>query len=302
MSPMLKISNTILFAAVAAIAVSCASEKYKYDASGTFESEEIIVSAESNGKITFLNINEGDRLKTDTIYGMIDTVQLALKEQQLQASMKALKGRIQDIGRQLDPLKEQLSKQTQERDRIARLLEGNAANRKQLDDITSAIAVLRKQIIAQQTAISNANTSISGEIEALKTQMLQIEDMIEKAKIKSPVDGTVLSKYSHKGELAAAGKPLFKVADTDNMFLHAYITSAQLTQIKIGQEVKVYCDFGEKEQREYKGVITWISDKAEFTPKTIQTKDERANLVYGIKIMIENDGYAKIGMYGDVKF
>jgi HlyD family secretion protein len=185
--------------------------------------------------------------------------------------------------------------------RFEKLLQSNAANQKQVDDIKAHIALLEMQLAAQTESLENGNKSISGESSALEIQVAQVEDQLKKSIITSPISGTVLSKYAEQGEFAVQGKALFKVADISNMYLRAYITSDQITQVKIGESVKVFADFGKKEMREYSGTVTWISDKAEFTPKTIQTRNERANLVYAVKIAVKNDGYLKKGMYGQVR-
>ena len=188
-----------------------------------------------------------------------------------------------------------------EKKRTENLLKENAATQKQIDDIDSQIAVLQKQLEAQISTLQRGNASVTEESSAYEIQVAQLEDQLNKCRISSPINGTVLAKYAETGELAISGKPLFKVADIQNMFLRAYITADQLSQLKLGDKVKVFSDLGDDDRREYEGVITWISDKSEFTPKTIQTRDERANLVYAIKIAVKNDGYLKIGMYGEIK-
>jgi len=203
---------------------------------------------------------------------------------------------------QTAPVREQISVLKKERERVMNLIAANVANTKQLDDINSNISIQGKQLAALEKTILQANEAIEAETASLNTQIAQIEDLISRSRIVSPLDGVVLAKYSQQGELTSMGKPLFKVADIDNMYLRAYITAGQLTDIRLGQQVKVFADSGEKGRKEYSGTVAWISDKAEFTPKTIQTRDERANLVYAVKIAFHNDGYVKIGMYGDVKF
>lgn len=279
---------------------ACGKGNGNFDASGTFEATEVIVSSEANGRITLLNLEEGQTLKAGEIVGYIDSTQLYLKKLQLQASTKSVKSREADITKQIAATKEQITKAEQERRRNENLLKSNASTRKQLDDIDSQIKVLKKQLEAQVSTLQRSNASVSEESSALQIQVAQIEDQLDKCRIVSPIDGTVLAKYAETGELAVQGKPLFKVADTENIYLRAYVIADQLTQLKLGQEVKVYADFGKDEQKEYAGKVTWISDKAEFTPKTIQTRDERANLVYAVKIAVKNDGYIKIGMYGEV--
>ncbi|MFA7081959.1 MAG: HlyD family efflux transporter periplasmic adaptor subunit [Bacteroidales bacterium] len=279
---------------------SCGNGEKDYDASGVFEAKEIIVSSEANGKILSLNIEEGQELELGQEYGLIDTLQLYLKRQQLLYSIEAIGGRAIDVNKQIAGLQEQITKMKVEKQRIETLLKKNAANQKQLDDINSNITVAEKQLSAQVSSFEKGNKSISSEEASFRVQVLQINDQLEKCKIKSPIKGRVLLKYTEQGEIAGAGRPLFKISDTDNMILRIYITSSQITQVKLNQEIKVFADFG-KERKEYKGKISWISSKAEFTPKSIQVKDDRDNLVYAVKVMVENDGYLKIGMYADVK-
>ena len=273
-----------------------------YDASGVFESTEVTVSAEGNGKILSLDIQEGDRLEAGQIVGCIDTVQLHLSEVQLEASRRAVGSGWLDISRQIAALESQIGKQRQELDRFTKLEKAGASNRKQVEDIQAQIETLERQLAAQEESLNSSNRNVSGQADALEAQIEQIRDRIRKCVITSPVAGTVLAKYSEAGEFAALGRALFKVADIDNIRLRAYITADQLTTLKLGQQVRVFADQGSSGRKEYAGTLIWISDKAEFTPKTIQTRDERANLVYAVKIAVENDGLIKLGMYGDIKF
>jgi HlyD family secretion protein len=220
---------------------------------------------------------------------------------QLLQTKKQVGARKQDVVTQLASLEEQLAYQQREKMRVEKLIAAKAGNTKQLDDINAQIIIIQKQIAAAKENLEKNNQGVSDNAGLIEAQIAAINDQLSKAYIKSPISGTVLVKYAEAGEITAMGRPLFKVADVEHIYLRAYITSAQLTQIKLDQSVKVYSDFGEKERREYEGVITWISSEAEFTPKTIQTKEERANLVYAIKILVKNDGYLKIGMYGEVK-
>jgi len=280
---------------------SCSSREIQYDASGTFEATEVIVSAEANGKITGLEITEGDVLNKGQQVGSIDSVQLYLKKLQLIAGNQALQSRRLDQKKQIASLQEQISTAKRERNRVQNLLKDNAATQKQLDDANSILAVLEKQLAATQSTIDNTNNGLSNDSKSMLIQVDQIEDQLRKCHITSPIAGTVLSKYTEAGELATVGKALFRIADVKNMTLRAYLTSDQINKLKIGQQVKVYADNGQG-YKEYPGSISWVSDKAEFTPKTIQTRDERANLVYAVKIHVVNDGNIKIGMYGEVKF
>lgn len=292
--------NKIITIAIILLFVSCGKGDKDYDASGVFEATEVVVSSESNGKILFLNVEEGKQIELGQECGLIDTLQLYLKRQQLLYSIEAVGGKSIDVNKQIAALEEQIKKLKIEKQRIETLLLKNATNRKQLDDINSNIAVAEKQLSAQVSSFEKGNKSVSSEEASLRAQVLQLNDQLQKCKISSPIKGTVLLKYSEQGEVAAMGKPLFKVADIDNMILRIYVTSSQLTQIKLGQEIKVFADFGDK-RKEYKGKISWISSKAEFTPKAVQVKDDRDNLVYAVKVMVKNDSYIKIGMYADVK-
>ncbi|GHT35019.1 membrane protein [Bacteroidia bacterium] len=293
--------NSLIIISTAFLLLSCGKSKGDYDASGSFEATEVLVSAQANGQLLTFNVTEGQRVKADETLGIIDTVQLALKRKQLLASMNAVDSRRYDVSLQIASLREQIAKQQTELARFQNLLKQNAATQKQVDDIASSVDVLQKQLAAQTQALNNANRSISGESAALQIQVEQIDDLLHKSLVSSPIDGTVLTKYAEAGELAAQGRALFKVADMDNLFLRAYITADQLTQLKLGDTVRVFADFGTKDTREYAGDITWIADKAEFTPKTIQTRDERANLVYAVKVAVKNDGYLKTGMYGELR-
>lgn len=284
------------------LAASCVEGNKAYDASGVFESTEVTVSAEGNGKIQSLDLQEGDRLEAGQIVGCIDTVQLHLSEIQLEASRRAVGSGRLDISRQIAALESQIGKQRQELDRFTKLEKAGASNRKQVEDIQAQIETLERQLAAQKESLNSSNRNVSGQADALEAQIEQIRDRIRKCVITSPVAGTVLAKYSEAGEFAALGRALFKVADIDNIRLRAYITADQLTSLKLGQQVRVFADQGSSGRKEYAGTLIWISDKAEFTPKTIQTRDERANLVYAVKIAVENDGLIKLGMYGDIKF
>lgn len=284
------------------LAASCVEGNKAYDASGVFESTEVTVSAEGNGKILRLDLQEGDRLEAGQIVGCIDTVQLHLSEIQLEASRRAVGSGRLDISRQIAALESQIGKQRQELDRFTKLEKAGASNRKQVEDIQAQIETLERQLAAQEESLNSSNRNVSGQADALEAQIEQIRDRIRKCVITSPVAGTVLAKYSEAGEFAALGRALFKVADIDNIRLRAYITADQLTALKLGQQVRVFADQGSSGRKEYAGTLIWISDKAEFTPKTIQTRDERANLVYAVKIAVENDGLIKLGMYGDIKF
>lgn len=282
--------------------VACSSGTPEYDATGTFEATDVVVSAEASGKILGLDVEEGTVLKAGQEAGIIDTVQLYLKKLQLEAGVKSVEGQRPDILKQVAATKEQIVQAQRERDRVANLLRVGAANQKQLDDAESLLKVLRKQLAAQNSTLQNSDQSLTWQSSSVGIQVAQVEDLLKKCHIVAPLTGTVLAKYAEAGELAAPGTPLFKMADMEQIYLRAYITSEQLSEVKLGQKVTVYADYGKDVRTAYPGVVTWISDSSEFTPKTILTKDERANLVYAVKVAVKNDGMLKIGMYGGVDF
>ncbi len=290
-----------LFFFVAALG-ACNNNKNTFDASGSFETVETIISAEAAGAIKQFNIEEGQTLKEKQVIGYIDSVQLYLKKVQLQEQIKAVLSARPDIAKQVATLQEQLKNAEKEQNRFSNLLQGGAGTQKQVDDINAQIEVIKKQIEAQESALGISSGSISEQASPLQIQIQQINDQLTKSRIVNPINGTVLAKYTQVNEVTAPGKPLYKIADLSSLLLRAYITSGQLSQIKLDQKVKVLVDDGVDKYKEQEGIIVWISDKAEFTPKTIQTKEERANLVYAIKIKVPNDGSLKIGMYGEVKF
>lgn len=280
---------------------SCSDKDMKYDASGVFEATEVMVSAKGAGEILQFDIIEGQNLKAYETVGCIDTMQLHLQKKQLEANLKSVESRHYNVSTQIASIRQQISTQKKEQKRFENLVRNNAANQKQLDDINEKIKLLEKQLSAKEETLIKGNESVYNETKSLTAQIELVKDQIRKSIISSPINGTVLTKYTERGEFAIQGKALFKVADMENIYLRAYITADQLTTLKIGQKVKVYADQGKSDRKEYEGTVTWISDKAEFTPKTIQTRDERANLVYAVKIMVRNDGYIKIGMYGELK-
>jgi HlyD family secretion protein len=283
------------------VITSCGNPKDNYDASGIFEVTEVIVSSQANGQLLAFDVDEGRTVEANQPLGYVDTTQLYLKKIQLLANIKTVNSRHTNVATQIAFVRQQISTQKTELARFEKLLDANAANQKQVDDIKAQIALLEKQLAAQTENLENGNNGISGESSALEIQVAQVADQLKKSIITSPINGTVLSKYAEQGEFTVQGKALFKVADISNMYLRAYITSDQITQLKIGGNVKVFADFGEKAMREYNGTVAWISDKAEFTPKTIQTRNERANTVYAVKIAVKNDGYLKKGMYGQIQ-
>jgi HlyD family secretion protein len=294
---------------------SCDNKKENYDASGSFEADEVVVSSELGGQLLQFNVNEGDSLAGGDVVGVIDSTNLALQKEQVKATIRSLSEKTNNVQPQVELLQQQLSVQQSqlknllhEKERTERLVQADAATGKQLDDINSQIDVLHRQmqvtqqqIAVQKNNINAQNRSILSEAGPLQTQEAQVQERISKSRITNPISGTVITKYAEQGEITTPGKALYKIADLTYLNLRAYVTGAQLSQIKLGQQVKVLVDDGAKNYRTYTGTITWISDKAEFTPKTIQTKEERANLVYAVKIKVRNDGYLKIGMYGEVQ-
>ena len=298
----MKSRNLLGLCSLLALFSACGNGAPKYDATGTFETTEVLVSAEASGRLLYFDIEEGMLLKAGEEVGVVDTVQLYLKKLQLEASIKSVEEQRPDILKQVAATKEQISAAQRERNRVANLLKVGAANQKQLDDAEDQLEVLRKQLVAQNSTLSNSHQSLKWQSSSVGIQVAQVEDQLKKCHITSPITGTVLAKYAEAGELTAMGTPLFKVADTEQMYLRAYITSEQLSQVKLGQKVTVFSDYGTDEHKQYPGVVTWISDTSEFTPKTILTKNERANLVYAVKIAVHNDGLLKIGMYGGVEF
>ena len=276
----------------------CKGSLGDYDAEGYFESTEITVSAEANGRILFFDVEEGERVRADSLLGCIDTVQLYLTKLQLEKTAESVLNSRPDVSSRIQAMEEQLKSLGFERERLARLLADGAATRKQMDDLDAQIAVLKKQLSAQELALNSSVRSIEAQSAGIGMQIAQVEDQLSKCRISSPVDGTVLTKYAEAGEFMAAGRPLFKVADMDRVYLRAYLTSGQLADVRLGQQVMVYSDYGGDSAKEYQGTVTWISDQSEFTPKNIQTRDERENLVYAIKVAVKNDGFIKLGMYG----
>lgn len=284
------------------IITGCSSGEIKTHASGVFETDDVIISSKSMGEITALNVNEGDMLQKGTLVGQIDSTQLQLQKKTLENAIVSAESKIVNVEVQLAPLDEEVNKYKQEVERFKRLVASSAANKKQLDDVTSAYNAARKQREATYDTLKKSNTVILNEINGLKIQIAQIDDNIKKSLIYAPMDGMVLTKYANVFEFAQMGKPLFKMADISTLILRAYVTGDILTQVKVGDEAKIFADFGKNNIKEYTGKITWISEKAEFTPKTIPTRDERSNLVYAVKITVQNDGYLRKGMYGEVIF
>jgi HlyD family secretion protein len=298
----MKQSIHLLALAVLSIFYSCNKDENQYDASGSFEAVETIISSEANGKILSFNINEGDNLKANDIVGSIDSSQLLLSREQIAGSRKAILSGRPEIKTQLDALEKELENAIRDRDRIANLVKGNVASQKQLDDAEARVATTQAKIEAQKSSLLTSTNSINNQGNSVEAQLNLIEDQIRKCKIVNPIDGTVLTKYAEVNEMTSIGRPLYKIANLQTMILRVYISGNQLSKAKLSQNVKVFVDNGEGGYKEMQGTIIWISSKAEFTPKTIQTKDERANMVYAVKVTVKNDGSLKIGMYGEIKF
>ena len=279
----------------AIILISCNKNNEKADAYGNFEATEITVSSESNGKIEFLNVEEGEQLKKGSLVGLIDTLQLHYNREQLKASIETVQSKSASVLSQINVLNEQLKTAKIEQTRIQNMYAENAATKRQIDEIDGKVKVIEKQI----SSVQSQNAPILNEIKSIKVQIEKLDDQIKKSKISNPVDGTVLTKYAEPSEITAFGKPLYKIANLNEMELRVYVTETQLVQIKIGQKVTVAID-ADNDTKKYEGNITWISAQAEFTPKVIQTKEERANLVYAVKVAVKNDGSLKIGMPAEV--
>ena len=281
---------------------SCKKNKRDADAYGVFGATEITVSSESNGKVLRFNVEEGKTYQQGEEVGCIDTVQIYLQIKQLEASIAAAMARRPDLPTQVQTLYKQLETLNKEKNRLATLVAANAASSIELDKIVAQIDVTNSQIAATESNLTITNKAIMEEVEAMRFQKLQLQDALTKCHLKSPISGTVLKKYIEANELAFQGKPLFKIADLTNMFIKVYITEDMLSAVYLEQPVEIHIDMPDNEEKTIDGVVSWISSKAEFTPKMIQTKNERKNLVYAVKVSFENDGSAKIGMPGDVKF
>ena len=312
----MKIRISLYVSLMSLALLACNNNKPDFDASGTFEVDEVVVSSEVSGQIEALNIREGSVLTKDSIVGYIDSVPLQLQKAQAEATLNALQEKtvnvapqVKLLNDQISVLKVQLNDAIHEKERTEKLIKADAATQKQLDDINTQIAVYQKQIAVNQQQIKvqksstgTQNSTILSEYKPLKKSVVQIEDQLERTKIKNPLGGTVLTKYAMAGEYTTPGKALYSIGNLSVITLRVYVTGTQFAHIKLNQQVKVFVDSTANAYKEYPGVITWVSDKAEFTPKTIQTKDERANLVYAVKVHVKNDGLLKIGMYGEVKF
>lgn len=297
----MKHRNTLLIL-VTLIVGSCADGNKTFDATGMFEATEVIVSSEVNGKIMKLDLEEGDVLKMGQKVGYIDSTQIYLTAVQVRENRKAILASRPDIKTQMEATQKEIDNALIDKKRTENLLKGNVATQKQLDDVNARLAVLEARLAAQRNSLMTSTAALNEQSNALEAQLAVLRDQLKRCVIMNPIDGTVLSKFARANEMTAMGKPLYKIADLGTLTLRAYISGDQLSAVKLGQKVQVNVDADKGNYKTYQGIITWISDKAEFTPKTIQTKDERANLVYAIKINVKNDGYLKLGMYGEVKF
>ena len=290
----------VFLSALLCTLISCQNNK-KYDATGIFEATTVTVSSETNGKLISFTVEEGDSVTMGQQVGLVDTTLLSLQQKQLMSQQSAVEKSSPDIAAQVAALRTQIAHQQNECDRIARLLAEGAATMKQSDDANAQLATLHGQLEGLLSTLDKDRSSITENASALQYQREQIEEQIRKSNIVAPITGTILQKYAEQGEYATPGRPLFKMANLDNIYLRSYFTASQLANITIGQEVTVIADFGGDEQYEYPGKIIWIAQESEFTPKSIQTQDTRANLVYAVKIAVSNDGRLKLGQYGEVR-
>lgn len=296
----MKSISILLFTAV--LLSACSNNDSGFDASGTFEADEIIVSAEVTGTLQAFTVEEGTTAEKGQPLGWVDSTQLHLKKKQLLAQIDAILSRRPHIATQLASYRVQLETAEREKQRVDNLLKVDAATRKQADDANAQVAVIRRQMQAHRSSLDVSSQSLVSETLPLSAQVEQLDDQLQRSRIINPVSGTILNQYAEPHELVTVGKPLYKIADISTLRLRAYITGNQLPMLKLNQRVTVFVDNGSAGYKEYPGTVSWISSKAEFTPKTIQTKDERADLVYAIRVDVKNDGYLKIGMYGEVKF
>lgn len=291
-----------VLAGIALLMAACGNNEKTYDATGVFEATETTVFAEQSGALLTFSVEEGDCIEANAEVGIIDTTQTLLKIQQLGATKRVYQSQKPDTERQIAATRQQLAKARQDEQRFRELVADGAAPSKMLDDASNQVKVLQKQLDAQVSTLNTQLATLNSQLSTADVQIDQLRDQLRKCHVVAPTKGTVLEKYVERGEFVAIGKPLFKIADTEDMYLRAYVTSAQLQQIKLGQPVTLLADYGDGQRKAYDGTISWISSRSEFTPKTILTDDERADLVYAVKIAFKNDGYVKIGMYGEVVF
>ena len=287
---------------VSLLVLSCNSGDSEFDATGTFEATETIVSAEANGRILSFRVEEGDDLAEGAQVGYIDSAQLYLTRRQLVENQKAVLAGRPNMKTQMESTRKEIESTRLDQKRMENLVKAQVANQKQLDDVNAHLSVLEARLAAQENSLNTSILTLNQQSSAISAQLAAVEDQLKKSRIVNPIAGTVLTKYAMANEVATLGRPLYRIADIRVMTLRAYVTGDQFSAIKLNQKVKVFVDEREGKYREYEGLVFWINDKAEFTPKTIQTKAERANLVYAVKIRVQNDGLLKWGMYGEVKF
>ncbi len=291
------ILGTLLFGVV-----GCGSNVVEPDAYGNFEAVEVLISSQANGEIISLEIEEGDILSANQVVGLVDTAQLYLNKLQIRELIRSVRAKLPNIAVQIDVLKEKLANAEFEQKRFKRLVASGAATQKQYDDLVATVDLIKKEIAANTSSLTIQQKGMLSEIPPMLANIEIIDDKIENSLVISPLNGTVLTKFAYRGELATHGRPMFKIADLEKLICRAYISETQLSEIKLGQSVDVFVDNQSEKTKQYKGEITWVSSKAEFTPKIVQTKEQRVNLVYAIKVMVPNDGYLKIGMPAEVKF
>ncbi len=291
----------LLICSIVTLILTGCNNNNSFDASGSFEAVETIISADANGIIKKFDVEEGQELEAEQNIGYIDTLQLHLKKEQLKAQIKSILSQKPDVSAQLASLQVQLQSAERDQKRTAELAKTGSATQKQLDDANTQVADIKRKIEAQKSSLDISTKFIEAQTDPLRYQIDEVNKQIHDCLIINPINGTVLTKYVEQDEMATEGKALYKIADLSSIILRAYLTGNQLTHVKLNETVKVYVDNGNDEYKKYSGKIEWISDIAEFTPKDILTKEERENLVYAVKIKVKNDGYLKIGMYGQVK-
>lgn len=282
----------------ATIVTSCNNETMEADAYGNFEANETLVSAEAAGKIVRFTVSEGQDLELNQVVGLVDTIMQALQLNEINAQYTRVQANFANIDAQISVARQQKENLETDLKRIENMQESGAATQKQFDDVNGAIKVIDKNIEALQTQ----KQSIRSELKIIQSKELLLKEQLNKCHIYNPVKGTVIEKYAEQGEITAPGKPLYNIANLDQIILRAYISGAQLHSIKTNQSCKVRIDKGAKKFIEFDGTVQWIANEAEFTPKIIQTKEERVNMVYAIKILVKNDGSIKMGMPGEVIF
>jgi HlyD family secretion protein len=297
----IQMTKTIMYLAAGITLLSCGSDRADFDATGTFEASEVIVSSEAAGRLLVFNLEEGQTLTRGQQVGAIDSTQLHLTLLQLRENQKAVLAGRPDVQTQIDATRKEINNVLIEKRRVENLVKGGVASQKQLDDVNAKLAVLEARLAAQHNSLNTTSSALDEQGNAIIAQVAIVKDQLKKCRIVNPTDGTVLAKYAMQDEVTSPGKPLYKIADLSTVILRAYVSGNQLSALKLGQAVEVFVDAADGGYKTYKGTLSWVSDKAEFTPKTIQTKDERANLVYAVKIAVKNDGFLKLGMYGEVR-